>query len=195
MEGQDLGRRRVGNGQNRWEVAMARAGRVRTPGAAGRGSGVPGPLTVIAEPESKARASAVSGAGWDQAQVSDVGRPAPVLRQSGCQGRGGANARARRARGRGSGPRRRVAVGAPSVFQPRSAGGARQRTQREARGCLGADPLPDCGRSARGRRSSGPRAAGYRGPALGADPGPCGRGESIKVLALGARSLLQPLGY
>lgn len=69
-------------------------GWVRTPGAAGRGSGLPGPLTVIAaERDSTARAGAVSGAEWDQAQESGVGCPASVLRQRRRQRRGAAKAR------------------------------------------------------------------------------------------------------
>lgn len=110
-------------------------------------------------------------------------------------GREGARPKREGSGGRGSGPRRRQALGAPSLFSPGPAGGARRRTQREAGKGPGADPRPDRGRSARDRRSSGPRAAGYRDPGLGAGPGPCRRGKSIRVLAPAARLPLQPVGY
>lgn len=190
------GRRRLGNGQNRWEVVMARGGRVRTPGATCRGSGVPGPLTVIPGPASEARAGAVSGAGVGGIRLRNPASAAPPLscvRGGGRKGRG--QGESAPDEGRGSGLRRRLAVGAPSTFPRRPAGGARRRIRRAA-GCDRGTGLPlGRGRSARGRRSSGPRAAGCRGPALGAGLGPCGRGDRVKVMAPAAHSLLPSVAY
>lgn len=106
-------------------------------------------------------------------------------RVPGLGGAGGAKDKKRRAgvgAGRSSGlRRRRAAPSAPSAFQQGPAGGAQPRTAREAGvGCsLGLcwRSGSDHSRSARGRRSSAPPAAGCRGPALGADLGPCERGR------------------
>lgn len=188
MEGQD-GEKEAGVRSQQVGSGDGTGGPVRTPGAAGRGSGVPGPLTVIAERGRPGRA-----------QAQSLGRRGTRLRNraSAAPPRSASEAEAEKGRGQGeSAPVGGALIRAadPSPSPPGPAGGARRRTERKDGWGAGAGRRPDRGRSARGRRSSGPRAAGYRGPGLGADPDPCRRGESIRMLAPAARLLLQPVGY
>lgn len=114
---------RSGDGAGRW---------VRTPGSAGRGSGVPGPLTVIAQQTSRARAGAVSGEGVGLGSGIRCRLPRPSLASEAVveKGRG----QGERTPGRGAGRsarvrRRREAPGALSLFPLRPAGGARRRAR------------------------------------------------------------------
>lgn len=106
MEGQD-GEEEAGVRSEQVGSGDGTGGPVRTPGAAARGSGVPGPLTVIAEGGRPGRAQAQS-LGRSGTRLRNRASAAPPRSCVRGGGREGAGTRRERAGGRGSDPRGRA---------------------------------------------------------------------------------------
>lgn len=165
---------------------------VRTPGSEGRGSGVPGPLTVIPKPSSKSRYRrslwSKGGPGLDKMPVTvppqqcvRVTPPKKARPRRGCVcARAGYSAALRRRRLR---HRLKDASPAPSLLPLGPIGGERQRLERKVGGRLSFvfPSVPDHGRSARNLQSSEPSAVDCRCPVLEAGLGPWGE-RRVKVV-------------